>query len=95
MSKAIVVFDAGSTNLKFSASAVDAVRSLPLLCVGRIDSMQGDPHFVVKNEAGKRLDTHECGDGHTIDHRTAMQFIITWPSKGGSAPVSAPRRWAT
>jgi acetate kinase len=53
MMEAIVIFNAGSTSLKFAAYAVDAAGSLPLLYVGRIDSMQADPHFVVKNEAGK------------------------------------------
>ena len=78
MSEAIVVFNAGSTSLKFGAYAVDETASLPLLCLGRIDSMQGDPHFVVKDAAGKPMDAHEWGDGHTIDHRTAMHFILTW-----------------
>jgi acetate kinase len=78
MSDAIVVFNAGSTSLKFGAYAVDAAGSLPLLCGGRIDSMQGDPHFIVKNAAGKPLDAHEWGEGHAIDHRTAAQFVITW-----------------
>ena len=78
MSEAIVTFNAGSTSLKFAAYTVDAARSLPLVCLGRIDSMQGDPHFVVKNAAGKPLDAHEWGDGHTIDHRTTLHFVITW-----------------
>ena len=78
MSDAIVVFNAGSTSLKFAAYGVDAAGSLPLLCGGRIDSMQGDPHFVVKNAAGKPLAAHEWGEGHTIDHKTALHFVITW-----------------
>ena len=78
MSEAIVVFNAGSTSLKFGAYAVDETASLPLLCLGRIDSMQSDPHFVVKNATGKPMDAHEWGDGHRIDHRTAMHFVITW-----------------
>jgi acetate kinase len=78
MSEAIVVFNAGSTSLKFGAYGVDVTRSLPLLCRGRIDSMQGDPHFAVNNAAGKPLDSHEWGEGHTIDHRTALHFVITW-----------------
>lgn len=77
MNEAIVVFNAGSTSLKFGAYAVDAAGSLPLLCRGRIDSMQGDPHFVAKNAAGKPLDAHEWGEG-AIDHNTALHFVITW-----------------
>lgn len=78
MNRAIVVFNAGSTSLKFAAYAVDAKGALSMLCVGRIDSMQGDPHFVVKNAAGKPWDAHEWGEGHAIDHRTALSFIIAW-----------------
>ena len=78
MSDAILVVNAGSTSLKFAAYAVDAAGSLPLLCGGRIDSMQGDPHFVVKDAAGKPLAAHEWGDGHTIDHKAALHFVITW-----------------
>jgi acetate kinase len=78
MSEAIVVFNAGSTSLKFATYAVDAVGPLALLCVGRIDSMQGDPHFIVKNAAGKPRDAHEWGEGHSIDHKRALHFVITW-----------------
>jgi hypothetical protein len=59
MGKAIVVFNAGSTSLKFGTYAVDAAGSLPLLCRGRIDSTQGDPHFVANDASGKPLHTHE------------------------------------
>jgi acetate kinase len=78
MSEAIVVFNAGSTSLKFGAYGVDAAGALPLLCVGRIDSLQGDPHFVVKDAVGKPLAAHEWGDGHTLDHKAALHFVITW-----------------
>lgn len=78
MSEAIVVFNAGSTSLKFGAYAVDAAGSLPLLCRGRIDSMHGDPHFVVRDTAGKPVDAHEWGEGHAIDHKTGLHFVITW-----------------
>ena len=78
MGEAIVVFNAGSTSLKFGAYAVDAAGSLPLLCRGRIDSMQGDPHFVVSDAADKPMAAHEWGEGHAIDHKTALHFVITW-----------------
>jgi len=75
---AIIVINAGSTSLKFGAYAVDAAGSLPLLSRGQIDAMQGDPHFAVKNAAGKPVDAHEWGEGHAIDHKTALHFVITW-----------------
>ena len=77
-SEAIVVINAGSTSLKFAAYAVDAIRSLPLLCRGEIESMESDPHFVVKNAAGKQLGVHEWSKGRRIDHKTALHFVITW-----------------
>jgi acetate kinase len=78
MREAIVVFNAGSTSLKFGAYGADAAEPLSLLCRGRIDSMQGDPHFVVSGTDGRPLDTHEWGDGHAIDHKAAIQFVIAW-----------------
>ncbi len=78
MGKAIVVFNAGSTSLKFGAYGADTAGSLPLLCRGRIDSMQGDPHFVANDAAGKPLHTQEWGEGHAIDHLAALKFVITW-----------------
>jgi len=78
MSDAIVVFNAGSTSLKFGAYRADAAGSLPLLCRGRIDSMQGDPHFLVNDAAGKPMASHEWGEGHAIDHTAALRFVIAW-----------------
>ena len=94
MSDAIVVFNAGSTSLKFGAYAVDEAGSLPLLCRGRIDSMQGDPHFVVSDAAGKPMAAHEWGEGHTIDHKTALHFVITWleANLAGTKVVAAGHR---
>jgi acetate kinase len=78
MSEAIVVFNAGSTSLKFAAYDVDGAGLLALLRRGRIDSLQGDPRFAVSDAAGKLLDTHTWGEGRPIDHKTAMQFVIAW-----------------
>ena len=78
VSEGIIVVNAGSTSLKFGAYAVNATRALSLLCRGQIDSMESDPHFVVKSAAGKQLGTHEWGKGRAIDHKTALHFVITW-----------------
>ncbi len=78
MVDAVIVLNAGSTSVKFGAYGVDATRKLPLLCRGQIDSMQGNPHFVAKDENGKALDAQEWGKDHAIDHQTAMRFVVTW-----------------
>ena len=78
MSEAIIVFNAGSTSLKFGAYAVNATRALPLLCRGGIDDMQDNPHFVASDAAGNPLEAHAWREVKTIDHKTAMHFTITW-----------------
>lgn len=78
MGEAIIVVNAGSTSLKFGAYGVAAAGTLSLLCRGQIDAMQDDPHFVVKNAAGEPVGTHEWGEGHAIDHKTALHFAVTW-----------------
>ena len=81
MTDAIIVFNAGSTSLKFGAYGLDAAGSLPLLCRGQIDSMQGDPHFIAKNAAGKPLDAHEWGEGHS--HRPQDRAAVRHHLAGG------------
>lgn len=78
MSKAIVVFNAGSTSLKFAAYAVESAAALSLLCGGSISSLQADPHFSAKDAAGKPLATHAWGNGHAMEHAAALQYVIRW-----------------
>lgn len=78
MTDAIAVFNAGSTSLKFGAYEMGVSSSPRLLHSGRIDSMQGAPHFLVSDENGKPVGAYAWGDGHAIDHKAAMQFVIAW-----------------
>jgi len=75
---AIIVINAGSTSLKFGAYAIGADNKPVLLCRGEIDSMADDAHFVAKNPDGKQLGNHEWGKGHTIDHKTALHYAVSW-----------------
>jgi acetate kinase len=92
--EAIVVFNAGSTSLKFAAYLVDATSSPPLLRRGRVDSLQGDPYFSVNDAAGKTLAAHQWGEGHALDHRAALQFVMTWleANLDGAKVVAAGHR---
>jgi hypothetical protein len=63
MTDAVIVPKAGSTSLKLGAYGVDATKTLPLLCRGQIDSMRGDPHFVVQDKNDKPLDVQAWGEG--------------------------------
>ena len=56
--------------------------------------MQGDPRFVVSDAAGEQVNAHEWGDGHAIDHKTALQFVIAWlqANLAGTKLVAAGHR---
>ena len=90
----LVVFNAGSTSLKFGAYAPGSARSPTLLCRGRVDSMQGDPHFVATRPDGTPWATHGWGDGHSIDAAAALQFVIAWleANLAGAKVVGAGHR---
>ena len=94
MTEAIIVFNSGSTSLKFGAYALDANKSLPLLRHGSIDGMQADPHFIANDAAGKPLDAHAWGKGAAIDHKAAMQFVIAWleANLAGAKVIAAGHR---
>jgi acetate kinase len=76
----IAVVNCGSTSLKFAVYAAGS-NSAHLLYRGTIDSMQTDPHFVVKDKDGKPLSAHEWGEGHAIDHGKALAFAFEWFEK--------------
>jgi hypothetical protein len=49
--------------------------------------MRGDPHFVVKDKNDKPLDDQAWGEGQAINHKTALQFVITWSEYCRVAPL--------
>ena len=63
MSDAIVVFNAGSTSLKFAAYAVIGPTGLTLMRRGEVEGMDTNPRFVGKDAAGQSLDAHKWGEG--------------------------------
>ncbi|OHX12555.1 acetate/propionate family kinase [Chromobacterium sphagni] len=82
MANAIIVINAGSTSLKFAAYALNAARSLPLICRGRIASMRDAPHFAADDPAGQPLGQHDWDRGHPLDHKTALRFVVAWLETG-------------
>jgi acetate kinase len=82
MSETIVVFNAGSTSLKFGAYAITGPGALTRIRRGEIEEMQTDPRFTAQDEAGQVVAEHQWGKGpdqnKAIDHRTAFQYVIDW-----------------
>ena len=81
MSEAIIVFNSGSTSVKFGAYAIGGQGSLTPISHGEVSDMQTDPRFVAKDAADKKLDAHEFAKGHAIDHGAALHFVVTWLEK--------------
>ena len=78
MSEAVIVFNAGSTSLKFAAYTVDVPAGLTPISHGEVAGMETDPKFMAKNADGKSLDAYAWGKGHAIDHSTAFHFVVNW-----------------
>jgi acetate kinase len=78
MTDAIVVFNSGSTSLKFGTYAQGSRDRPEPLCHGAITAMQDDPRFAVTDAAKAPLGSHAWGKGHAIDHRTALHFVLSW-----------------
>jgi len=78
MADVLLVFNAGSTSLKFAAYAIDGRRELSLDVTGNVDAMQAAPRFAVGDAAGNVLATHAWPAGHPVDHDEALRFAVTW-----------------
>ncbi|MET0381912.1 MAG: acetate kinase, partial [Burkholderiaceae bacterium] len=78
MDDVLLVFNAGSTSLKFAAYGVDAARTLSPLLSGGIDAMQVSPRFAAADAQGRALGEREWPAGHPIDHDEALRFAVMW-----------------
>jgi len=78
MTNAIIVINSGSTSLKFGTYRPDGDDEPTLICRGQIDEMKTAPAFIAKDGDDQELDTHAWGEGNTIDHGQALEFVINW-----------------
>ena len=76
MADALLVFNAGSTGLKFAAYDIDAARALSLNISGGVEAIQGASRFAVADAVGQELAQHEWS--HPIDHDEALRFAVAW-----------------
>jgi acetate kinase len=81
MTEAIIVFNSGSTSVKFAAYAIGEKGNLIQISHGEVSDMETDPQFIAKDAAGKPLDAHEFAKGHAIGHGAALHFVVTWLEK--------------
>jgi acetate kinase len=89
MRDALLTLNAGSSSLKFTVY-VDA-SSPELLVGGQYQSLQTHPRFKARDAAGRVVGEHDWGEGQVLDHRTAIDHLVSWGRGGvlGEHTVSA------
>ncbi len=75
MSDAVAVLNAGSSSLKFSLYAVEG-DALRLVAGGQAQGLFTSPRFVAKDGAGRVVDEKAWGDGATLGHEGALDYLI-------------------
>ena len=78
MRDALLVFNAGSTSLKFAAYDIDEARALTSSVSGSVQALASAARFVVESAAGSELAKHAWPAGQAIDHDDAFRFVVTW-----------------
>jgi acetate kinase len=78
MNEIILVFNSGSTSVKFAAYALGQAKTLDLVSRGEIEGLPSDATFTAKDPAGKTLGVKAFPKGREIDHRTALHYVVTW-----------------
>ena len=77
MSDAILVFNAGSSSIKFSVFVADD-DTLRLFLDGQIEELFSAPVFTVTGADGRRLAHTAWPQGHPLAHREAVCFVMDY-----------------
>lgn len=88
MADALLVFNAGSTSLKFAAYDIGDNRVLSLNARGSVESLQAAPRLAATDGSGRPLATHAWP--RPIDNDEALRFALRWlQSRLGDARLVA------
>ena len=92
MADAIVVLNAGSSSLKFSAF-VERGDEFDLIARGQAEGLSTAPRFVAKDGAGKVLNEKSWGAGVKLGHDGALDHLVAFlraPSREGRTARGLP-----
>ena len=78
MADVLLVFNAGSTSLKFAAYDVDARGAPASRVAGSVVGLQTAPVFSVEDGAGRSLARHDWLGGHPLVADDAIRFVTRW-----------------
>ncbi|SPB13515.1 acetate kinase [Caballeronia novacaledonica] len=74
MADVILVLNAGSSSIKFSAFSVEG-QALELVTRGQVEGLFSSPHFVAFNAKGEKAGEHAWGDGAKLEHADAIAYL--------------------
>lgn len=74
MADVILVLNAGSSSIKFSAFDVEA-DELTLVTRGQVEGLFSSPHFVAYDAQGEKTGEHAWGDGARLEHADAIAHL--------------------
>ena len=86
MRDALLILNAGSSSLKFTVY-LDGDRPTPLLD-GQFQSLQTHPRFTVRDGTGTVVGEHDWGDGTSLGHLGAIEYLVDW----GRSSVLGPHQ---
>ncbi|SAK64897.1 acetate kinase [Caballeronia catudaia] len=74
MADVILVLNAGSSSIKFSAFDVKG-GELELVTRGQVEGLFSSPHFVAFDAKGEKTGEHKWGDGERLEHADAIAYL--------------------
>ena len=89
MADAILVLNAGSSSLKFSAFDAGSDK-LPLMLKGQIEGLYTEPRFVAKDAQGANIGSKSWDQGAEFGHSGAIAYLVDFlQSRGGDDKLVA------
>jgi acetate kinase len=89
MADAILVLNAGSSSLKFSAFDAGS-NKLPLMLKGQIEGLYTEPRFVAKDAQGANIGSKSWDKGTEFGHSGAIAYLVDFlQSRGGNDKLVA------
>ncbi|MDE1179068.1 acetate/propionate family kinase [Paraburkholderia sp.] len=73
----ILVINAGSSSIKFSAFSVSGDTLTPL-AAGKLEEIYTNPRFQVKRQSGETIEDKRWPEGERLGHDAAIKFLLAW-----------------
>lgn len=94
MSDLVLVVNAGSSSIKFSAFAVNGDADPSLVFRGQVEGVGSAPHMTVKDREGASLADERWPSRKGADHESVLANLVSWAEThlGGRRPAAVGHR---